>query len=499
MTETTKETVEETEAVEQAAVSDDPVDPIDPDAPEYQLRVSPDKLAVLLDCPDPHANLSTTILRMATDLQELGIPDPPDQEQLQMILTESCPAGSHLQEFVLLSGKPPVLPVDGRLEWSREFFAPGWVINENTGSINFREKLEDRSVSKDELIVGLFPEQEGEPGLDVFGNKISIDKPKRERMRCGKGARQEDTEDGVSSFYSTFDGRVRYTDGTVSVDEVYLIKGDVDLETGNIRHTGSLMIEGDVKAGAVIETVGDVVVKGMVEPSSIVCGGSLTVAGGLLGSPDHLIVLGGGLQAKYVSEAVIRAEDDIIVANEIDHSDIKTRGKVLVQGGRIAGGCTMARQGIQVAEAGSSGSSDTFFVAGWDHALTDKVSDHKIREQKLELALEKIRQALKAADFRRDELSAKEQQVIAQLREKSQVLERALAAEVKTIKMITNIALAGAVQEVVILREIWSGTTIQLGKVKTTVRASVHKPRIARVSKHKVRILPLGEGNMPKD
>ena len=104
-----------------------------------------------------------------------------------------------------------------------------------------------------------------------------------------------------------------------------------------------------------------------------------------------------------------------------------------------------------------------------------------------------------AADFRREELTDREQQVVSQLREKLRVLEDALTIASEAVRRITEEALDEAVPEIVILREIWSGTTIQLGKFKTVVRSSVHKPRLARLNKNKVRILPLGDGNMPKD
>ena len=65
----------------------------------------------------------------------------------------------------------------------------------------------------------------------------------------------------------TFDGRVRHTDGTVSVDEVYVIKGDVGLETGNIHHTGSVLIE---EAGGVVTDMDGG--PDFLESGNVVCG-----------------------------------------------------------------------------------------------------------------------------------------------------------------------------------------------------------------------------------
>jgi len=53
--------------------------------------------------------------------------------------------------------------------------------------------------------------------------------------------------------------------------------------------------------------------------------------------------------------------------------------------------------------------------------------------------------------------------------------------------------------EIAALTEVWSGTTIQLRNERMPVRASVRKPRLARLLNSHVRLLPLGNGNMPDD
>ena len=78
-------------------------------------------------------------------------------------------------------------------------------------------------------------------------------------------------------------------------------------------------------------------------------------------------------------------------------------------------------------------------------------------------------------------------------------IDEALNGISAKIDALTKEALADAVEEVVILREIWSGTTIQLGKYKLVVNKSIMKPRIAQAKRKKVRLLPLGDGNLPEE
>ncbi|MGD9546266.1 MAG: FapA family protein [Candidatus Krumholzibacteriia bacterium] len=462
----------------------------------FAVRITDDKVTVVLDCPDPLADLGRTADRILEEFQVLSLPEYPDREFLTSMLQQACTPGEDVRGLPLIMGEAPTPPLDGALIWSRDYFVEGWAVDEGSGAMDFWEKLDNRSVSKDELLVFVRDPLEGEPGLSVFNNKIPVEKPLRARIRPGKGVREEPTEGGLH-IHAAMDGRIRFTDGILSVDEVYIIKGNVSLETGNLRHTGTIQIEGDILEGATVEAQGDIIVKGMCEPCDITAGGGLTVGGGIVSEEKYRIEIGGDLNAKYIHDAVIRAEGDICVANEITHSDIRTRGRILVHKGRIAGGYNLARKGIWVGEAGAGGASTTVLVAGVDHTLKPRVKVIRDRIQKLEETRDKLANALKAASDRQKSPSEEDQKLLMGLRLKAEQIRTLLESAEQEIQAMTREALEDARQEVVMLKEVRSGTTIQLGGAKTVVRASILKPRIAQRRESRVRVLPLGEGNMP--
>lgn len=466
---------------------------------QYELRVSKDKLTVLLDCPAPQKDLSGFVFKIMQDFEKLEIPEHPDEEQVTALINSVSPDGEDIRNQPVIMGLAPTLPVDSVLTWTEDYFATGFAVDEASGAVNFWEKLDSSAVRQDEEVATLSPAISGEPGINVFGHKIAVDKPVKIRLRTGKGIRMEEDDQGLQHFYCQCNGRIRYQDGTACVDDVFIIKGDVDLEQGNIKHTGTVQIEGDVKAGASIEAEGDVIIKGMCEPANITCGGTLSVVGGMLGSSECLITTGDGLQAKYISEAVIRSGGDVMVTNEIAHAHVETRGRLMVCKGRIAGGRMVALQGIRVMEAGASGSSDTVLVAGVDPTLAPIIDELKGKISKMEEGREKILTAIAAAKKNPQGLDEGQRKIFAGLQLKADNLGAAIIAEEATIKQTTKDALADAVEEVVIFAELWSGTTIQLGDYKTTVPRSILKPRIAQRRRSKVQIFPLGDGNMPKD
>ncbi len=465
--------------------------------PEYELRISRDRVCIELDCPDPHTDVETTIARILADFKLLEIPEYPDAEILKNILATSCQLGQYLRDHVIMMGQKAIPSENGRLEWSQDYFAEGWAIDEETGNIDFWCKLERRSVKEDECLVRLYHPEEGTPGLNVFGNEIPVTKPSNVKLRSGKNIRLVEGEQ-YNSYHATCNGRVRFSDGTVAIDDVYVISGNVNLESGNIVHTGAVMIQGDVASGATIEADGDIMVKGMLEPCTIKCGGSLTVAGGIVGDEDHTIKISGDLLAKYVSEAIVDVVGDVMVGNEIAHSRVSCQGQVKVPKGRIAGGSTLAKKGIRVAEAGSTGASDTKLIAGVDHTLGEKLRWHDDKILKLEEAQEKIGAAIKAGTRKRD-LSQDEATVFEGLKRKNNHIAQAIADEHMLIQKLKVEALNTSVLEIIVYKELWSGTKITLGTTKTVIRSSVLKPRLIKLQRKKVQILPLGDGNMPDE
>lgn len=467
--------------------------------PEFNLRISDDKVKVLLDCPDPHRDLVSTVGRIVGDLKALELPQYPDEEFLTQVLHNICEPGHHVVAAILMMGEETVQPQDGRLDWSREYFVDGFDTDGESEVVDFWNKLDNRSVTENEKLLAVYPSISGEAGLNVFGNKIPIAKPDKVRVRCGKGVVETDEENGVKIFTAQIAGRIRFTDNTLSVDDVYIIKGNVNLETGNISHTGTLQIDGDVELGASIEAEGDIVIKGMLEPCTVRAGGSLTVNGGIVGTDEFTITVGGDLQAKYIKEAILRIEGNVLVTGEINHCDLESRGKVDASRGRIAGGRTIARMGISVGEAGASGASQTLLAAGFDPTLETRVNQKKEKLKQMEKARIKLRQAIEVTTQKPGGLNEDEQTLIAGLDAKARTLGQAVADGEMAIQRMTNDAMTGAKEEVFMLRECWSGTTIQLGEYKTFVRSSILKPRLAKRFKSRVRVVPMGENNMPAE
>ncbi len=467
-----------------------------PAPPPVRVRVSPDKLAVLVSLPDPHEDLEGAASRVIAAMMSDDIPGATDTATMAALIGEACAPGEHLVDHPLISGTAPVQPRHGSLEWTVDFFAEGFETDEEKDRVNYRERAENRAVTADQVLARLWTAADGQAGIDIFGNKIAVDKPRKERLRAGKGVRIEPESDACQRFVAEVSGRLRLTDGTASIDEVYTIKGNVNLATGNIHHTGTVIIMGDIEAGCRIEADGDVLVKGLVEPSNIVCGGSLTVSGGIVGDAEHSLDVKGTVEARYLNEVTLRAGGDLRVQSQIDHCQVRTRGRVLIPQGRIAGGSVQAYKGIEVGHAGAESSSETVLIAGVDWQFEERLVERRHRVTQLQDARKKLMAALQQAASRLDNLTPAEKQVLESLRTKVQQVDAVLQRESQQQVDDGQQIIREAVREVIIHRSTHAGTVFQLGTFRDRALTTFDKPRLVALRQNKVHILPLGEEPM---
>lgn len=464
--------------------------------PSLEVRLSSDKLRVLVTAADPHGNLAMTASRIHMELPPLELADPPDHAAIVALLQEACAPGENLDEYPLITGQEPVPSRDGEVQWARDFFADGFEEDEESGKVDYWERAENRALQEGELIATVLLPFEGTPGVNLQGAEIPVGKPSAAKLRGGKGVRFEETEE-CTRYYAEIAGRLMQKDGNISIENVYSIKGDVCLATGNIHHTGTVVVSGDVREGARIEADGDVFIKGMVEPSDIACGGDLVVGGGILGDPDHAIVVEGTVQARYLNEVFLRAGGDVSITSQVDHSDVATCGQILVPRGRVAGGVMRAYMGGRIGQAGAAGSTGTEFHIGanWKHE-----AEHQKRHErlvKLQEAREKLANAIATA-AQQGALDGPRRDMVLKLQAKLKQVDEALHSEAEAQNAAAQESIRGAHRELGVLTCTYSGVIFRIGSNSITSDRRFEMPRLVALRRDKVRILPMGNLNEPE-
>lgn len=262
---------------------------------------------------------------------------------------------------VVARGSPAQAGRDGHLAWvCRDGLQAGRL--DADGHIDFHERSLLCSTSQGSVVATIVPPASGVAGVDVYGRATPAPAAKAAAPRLGPGVRQEGDR-----IVAARDGVVcRGGDDKVDVVPLWKHEGNVDLHSGNLRITGTLVIRGDVSAGFAVAATGDVVVQGSVQDGEIDAGGAVVVGQAILGRSS--VRAGGDLSCRHATGAALHAKGTVRLSDQAVHCTIAGDCVELVRGhGKIIGGEVRARRSINVRTAGTEAAAPTTLAVGEQH------------------------------------------------------------------------------------------------------------------------------------
>ncbi|MFP4642984.1 MAG: FapA family protein, partial [Spirochaetales bacterium] len=148
--------------------------------------------------------------------------------------------------------------------------------------------------------------------------------------------------------------------GIVTVEPVVVVQ-NVNYETGNIRYNGSVIVEGSVADGFVVEAGGDLQIGKGVGKARLRSGRNLVIKTGINGKNEGYLECGGDLYARFLESCTAHVEGHIFVEEAIMHSEVTSGGNCVFSGKRaeiiggrvIAGGSIWCRKMGNVNEVGT--------------------------------------------------------------------------------------------------------------------------------------------------
>ncbi|MEH6990674.1 FapA family protein [Cytobacillus firmus] len=250
---------------------------------------------------------------------------------------------------------------------------------------NFRDVLHIPSVTQGQLLASVIPATPGASGKNIFGKLIPAKDGKPLRVKAGKNVFVNGDK-----YYSLLDGQVSFTQNSISVNPVFEVKGDLDLKTGNINFVGNVVIRGNVPAGYEIKAGGDIIVAGLVEGSFLQADNNVLVTGGISGSHKGSVVSGGSVQAAYLNQANVKAEQDVIIQKSILHSDVQAGGAIRCSGALVIGGKLQSGSDIEIKELGNHLFTKTELLAGMDSNVDNTQKELLNETAKLHESIKKL-------------------------------------------------------------------------------------------------------------
>ncbi len=358
--------------------------------PLIDVEISKDRLqAYLTITQDPPRPYQVTVDDIYEVLGKAKVEYGVMLEKIDQIVANQ----EYPSEELIAVGQPMVPGVDAVLEY---FFSTSQVGRpKNLGhTVDHFDLNLVQNVSTGDVLVRKTPLVEGEAGMSVHGQPLKPPKAKDLRMPAGKGT--EISEENPNELVAQTNGFVRMDAkgfNRVVVENVFPVNGDVHLATGNLNIEGSVKVKGSVREGFSVKATGNIIVGGMVEAATLEAGGSIEVAGGVIGGKNGATLTAvDDIKVKFADHATMTTGNTITILDEVVNCQLQADNSIIVAGekksaGAIIGGFVSAGQEIKATHLGTDAGILTRLRVGHSPGL-----DERRRQMQAELKAQQDRQ-----------------------------------------------------------------------------------------------------------
>ncbi|PRX33648.1 hypothetical protein BX659_103175 [Orenia metallireducens] len=402
---------------------------LDRDA-SLEFKLSKDKMEAYISHIPPLGGRGFTVEDIMEELNKEGIVFGIKKEEFTEIFNSKKP----LEDFLIAAGQDPVPGEDGRIDFKFDINSSEKKVNLlDDGSADFRNLGRIVNVDPGDLLATKVLAVEGEPGKNVMGEDVAPPPVKDIDIPVGENVQL--SEDGMS-LTAVIEGQVVYNHNSISVLDVYTVRSDVDLSTGNIDFTGSVIVSGNLNDGMEIKSQGNVLIEGSVYGGNIEADGQIIIKKGFIGAIKGTLRAKGDINVKFIENGTVITEGDLIVQDAIMHSTIDAGNKVVVEEkkGLIVGGKIRATKEIVAKNIGSNLATPTEVSVGITPGTRDDYNNKnnlfKDKQDKLDQVIKNIKLLKEQREKNNGKLLANKQDLLNQLTR----MRFSIAAEIEEIK-----------------------------------------------------------------
>ena len=356
-----------------------------------ELIISEDKMEAYLSIME-NSGTPITEEEVKGKIIKFGIIKGLKEEFLKKAV-EGSNAGEIINKLLIASGEAPVEPGSSNLNINIDIANDIAVSLRSDGSADFKNQNRITSVAKDDLIaVILSPRTEARDGWDVTGVTIKAKEALPSKTEVGHGIKEVTEDNGDISLIAEATGELIVDGEKLFINDIHLVKGDVDLKEGNIKSPGSVKIGGSVTQGFFVMSGGEVQIAGGVDAALVSASESIIIGQGVIGAGKAILRSKQDIEMAFAEQATLLAVGDIKVKNSCLRCKIKCNGMLQLIGdkGDLVGGNTKSTGGINVKNLGNKKGVKTEVSFGQNYLIQDRIEVEEKEVEKIKAKIVKI-------------------------------------------------------------------------------------------------------------
>lgn len=369
------------------------------------------------------------------------------------------------QHKQLAEGKKPTPPIDAEIELMFPTERSIGKVNDY-GRIDYKELDFFFSCDDGKLLAIKKKPVAGIPGQNLLGKSVPVRAPIDKPFLFGAGVKIVDAGK-QEKLVAIESGILEYKSGIVSINPTAVIRGDVDLKSGNLRTKSNIEIMGNILAGFEVKCDKNLTVKGTIEDNcSIEVGGDLLVMGGIVGE-ECKVQCNGDLSARYINAANVKCGGSMIIERFVMGADIECKGALTVLGrkikakeiGVIVDSNIKVRESVVAPSIGSEAGLVTNISLGWDEGLFTRINHTREALEQMQTRINEL-----SYDFEYDLMA---ENIVAQVTDLPQEKKDQIFAARREILAINK--------KIAMMEDILIGENKQLEKLLDGVFVQIHK------------------------
>lgn len=288
--------------------------------------------------------------------------------------------GEILENILIAEG---VMPINGKnAEINVHFGVPENRPKVVDGKIDYKAVDNIVMVNRGELLITKKPATPGSRGITIRKDEVSPLPGKDFIVLLGDGAT---VDEAGTSYFATLDGCVDYNGRKLTVSPIYIVKGNVDYSTGNIKFNGSVHVKGDVLPGFKVEADRHILVDGICQDCELNARENVILRTGIKGSGGSFIKAGGSAIIGYCEKTKIEAKENVEIKKYAFNCDVMAGNRIEASSaeGIVAGGTLQAFQEISVKQMGTQGNSSFSLSLGTKYYIESELD--RIRKEKIKI------------------------------------------------------------------------------------------------------------------
>lgn len=378
------------------------------------IKISVDKMSAFLFVFPPQnggADVSKDMIEQ--QMSKLGICFGINQELLTQIIQERL----YMCMALIAEGLPAVNGRDGRIVDRIPRENKFELTEADDHTVDYKSLNWLHQIRTGDIICDIIAPTDAVDGVNVLGQTVRGRVGKKAIPPKGKNTMVNADE---TALIAEIDGQISFIGHKFQVDQLLIIKGDVDNSTGNLDVMGDVIINGDVREGFRVKATGNITIKGMVEGATIIAGGNIQVGAGMNGSYGVLDAQG-NIQCKYLENCTVSARGSV-TSDSVINSHISSDDQVIVAYGRgvIIGGSITALNRIEAKSIGNKSNRTTVIKLGSTPNILKEKGHLEDELKRLKLELEDMDKNLRYLE-RDTNLSSSQRQMQNELKLKKSV------------------------------------------------------------------------------